>query len=64
MRLVKSKTTVTAERTVILKVPEDVPIGPMEIILGVARLRFHHPHPPPELLMILPPAWVIYRRTQ
>lgn len=36
MRLVKLKTIVTAQRTVTLKVPEDVPTGPMEIIVVFA----------------------------
>jgi hypothetical protein len=36
MRLVKLKTTVTTERTVTLKVPEDIPTGPMEVIVVFA----------------------------
>ena len=36
MRLVKLTATVTPDRTVTLKVPEDVPTGPMEIIVVFA----------------------------
>ncbi len=44
MRLVKLTATVTPDRTVTLKVPEDVPTGPTEIIVVLGS-----PEPGPEL---------------
>jgi hypothetical protein len=44
MRVITLTTTVTPERTLTVQVPEDIPIGPTEVIVVFAVEPFSKPH--------------------